>query len=143
VSLQLYELIKDRTDNLPALGLSREVQELVGVSFSLWRAVFLADRAEDETRSEHAATFLAKMLTDNAIAFTQDRENREWTFNYYLDNAFFRLEQLGKDWTGTTALEPPATEVRTRRRRWNFLHNAFKKAVKRLKEKLEEAENSN
>jgi hypothetical protein len=68
---------------------------LVGAAFSLWRAVFLADTFRDEV-SVHGSQeqFLQKVITDNAIGFNDDRQNRCWTVGYYLDNAELRLSQV-------------------------------------------------
>lgn len=72
------------------------------------------------------------MLMDNAITYAQDRDSREWTFNYYLDNARYRLEE---DWPEIDIVKP---ERRTTRNRWDALHNAFAEAVKLFKNEVEE-----
>lgn len=38
------------------------------------------------------------MLTDNAITYQQDRASREWTFNYYVNNARDNLQLLSRYW---------------------------------------------
>ena len=65
---------------------------LMGAAFSLWRAAFLS-HGEHEWPPvlRHAKTFLERLLRDNAIAYTQDQETRDWTAGYYLNNAMFRL----------------------------------------------------
>jgi hypothetical protein len=94
---------------------------LVGASFSLWRASFLADVPEDpefvrETSLAHAAKFLNKVLTDNTFTFAHDQVTNAWTFGYYLNNARFRLTDacqrlktagvaIGED--GLTGLDVP------------------------------------
>ena len=101
VSLQLYEILKSN----PEAGKTREGQHLVAVAFSLWRAAFLADRTGSrQARSKNAEIFLHRMLADNAITY----DSREWTFNYYIDNARYRLEELKDLWPGITkSLRPP------------------------------------
>ena len=48
--------------------------------------------ALDETSmADHADTFLETVIQDNAIAYTQERNSREWTFGYYLNNAAMRM----------------------------------------------------
>ena len=71
------------------------------------------------------------LLTDNAIAFAQDRNAREWTFNYYLDNALFRL----RGFLEKEPLRPPKGE-RTPRNRWDRLQAVFEKAVDQLEAEL-------
>ncbi|MEA2952331.1 MAG: hypothetical protein QOJ96_1851 [Alphaproteobacteria bacterium] len=134
-SLKLYELMKEHKNRIRKLNLSGKVQELVAVSFSLWRAVFLADRTGTiEAKMEGAEVFLAKILTDNAVAFAQDRNAREWTFNYYLDNALFRLENYRK--FGHRNELKPAKGSRTPRKRWDHLQVAFESEVAALGKKL-------
>lgn len=124
-ALKLYELFDSNANELK--GHNKTLQELADVAFSLWRAVFLGDREGTiEAKKSDAKMFLGKMLTDNAIGFAQDRAFREWTFNYYLNNALFRLEKLGE-----TDLELPKGS-RSAQKRWNRLHKAFHKQVREV-----------
>ena len=43
---------------------------------------------------KHAERFLEIVVRDNAINYPQDRETREWTVGYYLNNARFRVVQM-------------------------------------------------
>jgi hypothetical protein len=53
---------------------------LIGAAFSLWRAVFLAETVRDVVEIHRSQeTFLQKVITDNAINFADDRDNRAWT----------------------------------------------------------------
>jgi hypothetical protein len=92
--LGLYGLVRHR----PPPSLDDDTRYLldllIGAAFSLWRAVFLAETVRDVVkihRSQEA--FLQKVITDNAITFADDRDNRHWTVEYYLENAKFRLVQ--------------------------------------------------
>jgi hypothetical protein len=70
---------------------------LIAISFSLWRAVFLADRSNAPAEQlDHAIDFLGALISDNAISYVQDKNAREWTFRYYMNNAHFRLAGLSK-----------------------------------------------
>ncbi len=65
---------------------------LIGAAFSLWRAVFLAETFRDVVQVHQSQeAFLLKVITDNAITFADDKANRRWTVEYYLENAKFRL----------------------------------------------------
>jgi hypothetical protein len=95
-SLALFKLMKKHaaylkkrhTHSLAAIG-------LVAVSFSLWRAVFLADRTDsEEEHFNHALSFLETLIGDNAIGYSHDKHAREWTFNYYTNNALHRLKTI-------------------------------------------------
>jgi hypothetical protein len=89
--LALYEFIRHhppprRTEENYVLGF------LIGAAFSLWRAVFLADTFRDDVAIHTSQEqFLEKVITDNAIGFSDDKQNRHWTVGYYLENAKFRL----------------------------------------------------
>jgi hypothetical protein len=128
-ALKLHGLFGADADQLK--GQNKTLQELAGVAFSLWRAVFLGDRdGTIEAKNFDAKEFLGKMLTDNAIGFAQDRESREWTFNYYLDNALLRLEELGE-----TDLRPPKGS-KSAQNRWERLHIAFDRQVEKVAKKI-------
>ena len=93
--LGLYEFVSNRSAN----SISRVpdqyiLNHLIGAAFSLWRAVFLADTFRDHVsvhRDQRA--FLEKVISDNAITFADDKSNRHWTVDYYLENAKFRIAQ--------------------------------------------------
>jgi hypothetical protein len=143
-SLKLYKLMLDYKEQIRKKSLATDVQDLAAVCFSLWRAVFLADRTgKIQAKMTDAETFVAKMLTDNAIAFAQDRNAREWTFNYYIDNALFRLRDYYENRTAQkgVVLKPPKGS-RTPQERWDYLQAALEKAVSLLEKKLR-TKNSN
>lgn len=74
-------------------------QDLIGAAFSLWRAVFLGNKGGDvEIVFSHAMKFFEGVILDNSISYVQDKNNNEWTFNYYASNARFRLIALHEDW---------------------------------------------
>ena len=111
-------------------------QGLVGVSFSLWRAVFLSDLSDEKSYMDDAEEFLGKLILDNAINYPQDRATREWTFAYYVNNAKYRLQQSARlspeiltearaagDELGTTPLSKP---------HWVYWHLQLKGAVKKF-----------
>lgn len=137
-SLDLYEAFK----SCDGASRSRAGRTLVAVGFSLWRAAFLADRTGKlEARASHAETFLLKMIGDNAINYPQDRESREWTFNYYLDNAYYRLDEISDKWP--EILENGALIPKSKRRgqqRWTCLQQAFSRAVKVFSDKAAQGE---
>ena len=56
--------------------------------------MFVADTFPDDV-SVHGSEeqFLKKVITDNAIGFSDDRQNRHWV-GYYLENAKIRLSQV-------------------------------------------------
>jgi hypothetical protein len=66
---------------------------MVGIGFSLWRAVFQAAQAEEwNTHSERARIFLNEIIRNNAAVYAT--ELNSWSLAYYLGNARFRLIEL-------------------------------------------------
>ena len=73
-------------------------QQLVGIAFSLWRAVFLSDlTGEVVDQLADAEKFLESLIAHNTVLYQTDFANREWSFGYYLDNALYRLSRLPED----------------------------------------------
>jgi hypothetical protein len=68
------------------------LDHLIAAAFSLWRAIFLIERARSEETVHHAQEkFLATVVSANAITFSDDRTNSAWSFTYYLENAKHRI----------------------------------------------------
>jgi hypothetical protein len=63
---------------------------LLGVGFSLWRAVFQAgENLERDRNFEAGRKFLDDIIRNNAAAYRD--ELNSWSLGYYLSNARFRL----------------------------------------------------
>ncbi|MFO3797899.1 MAG: hypothetical protein ACK8QZ_11570 [Anaerolineales bacterium] len=116
---------------------SRAAQDLLAVSFSLWRAAFLADKtAKRVAVFSHGTEFLEKVIEDNAISYVQDRKSNEWTFNYYTRNARAALETLHQYWP-----EQVPTYVgkkRTPIERWDYCQEQLDQAVSSFRKKAED-----
>ena len=93
VLLRLYRFAKDNSEELQSNATARSVFTLlVGAGFSLWRAAFLGDATRKWSSIIADATkLLERLVRDNAVAYPQDREMREWMAGYYLNNALWRL----------------------------------------------------
>ena len=105
---------------------------LVGAAFSLWRAVFLADKRE-ATRTavfDHSIKFLETMILDNAISYATDKRNNEITFNYYSENARLRLIDLTVEWP--KLLEPWEYKLRDPKPRWEYNQRRLNDAIRRF-----------
>ena len=139
-ALKLYTLLCEHSEQMVTPEWSAKAQHLVAACFSLWRAAFLADKGVQRSEVQaHARTFLAKMLVDNAITYPQDRSTRNWTFNYYMNNATNELLILSKDWPDIAALlkKRPKAVATAPQRRWNKTQRAFEKAVDCLEKDLQ------
>jgi hypothetical protein len=64
--------------------------QMMGIAFSLWRAVFLMD-PQKATHWDQAEYFLETLIRENAVSFQTDRKARGWAANYYLNNARRRI----------------------------------------------------
>jgi hypothetical protein len=135
---KLYGLLKQYPNELGAFFF--EVNTLAGVAYSLWRSVFLSDRtSEREVTYENATKFLAEILQNNAIAYSQERNAKNWTFNYYAENARYRLKHF-KDARPDAKLGSLEPQIKlTAKRRWEVLQEAFEKAVDFFEERLKAA----
>lgn len=136
-TLALHELFNDFSDVLKD-EYHYEAQTLAAIAFSLWRAVFLADRTTKiEAKNKGAKDFLERLLVDNSVGFSNDRFSRDWTFLYYLDNAEFRLLGLLEDRGAKVPPRPPKGK-RTARNRWDFLQSIYAGEVEWLFKVLDE-----
>ncbi len=78
--------------NLPALSATLII---IGAAFSLWRDVFLGDASlSTDAVARSAEKFLQTLIADNAIGYPQDRQMRDWSFGYYVNNAALRVGEL-------------------------------------------------
>jgi len=93
VLLRLHRFAKENSERLQCDPTGRSVFALlVGASFSLWRAAFLSDASRKwSTTINDATVLLERLVRDNAVAYPQDRETREWMSGYYLNSAQWRL----------------------------------------------------
>jgi hypothetical protein len=136
-ALELFKLFESYPNRAKSKTFNKTSQILVAVCFSLWRAAFLADKTGmRHAVFEDARAFLAKMLTDNAITYPQDRSAREWTFNYYMNNAKDGLLDLSNQWEEVKSVLSAHKKVRkgttSSQRRWDRHQHAFEIAVKSL-----------
>ncbi len=99
IQLLAYELLRLMHANHgghASVGMTHNTYDiLVGATFSLWRAIFLADGiSEWDSVLTNAETFLEKLVRDNAIGYLDDWKSKDWSFMYYLNNARSRLKEL-------------------------------------------------
>lgn len=84
---------------------------LLGATFSLWRAVFYAERIDVQrnvsTLNTHAEFFLRRLVEDNQIHYSDEKTSRSWSSGYYLNNAIYRLCELENNF-GEVSREPNA-----------------------------------
>jgi len=98
-ALELFKLFERHLADIKKnTELSRAIIPLVAVTFSLWRAVFLAEKKNDTPDAQimDAFQFLEVLIADNAISYPQDKRSREWTFRYYINNAHLRFEGISR-----------------------------------------------
>ncbi|MDF0645519.1 MAG: hypothetical protein P0111_15920 [Nitrospira sp.] len=123
------------------------LQLLVGATFSLWRAAFLAESPRDwQEHASHAKKFLSIVVKDNAITYSQEREARFWTVGYYLNNAFLRLEMAYRALDHHTALREEVTDFLKRqmvlaefstdpRKPWDLAQSVTRELLKEVRQR--------
>jgi hypothetical protein len=127
-ALRLLTLFEKYDSKWKTKKFSRAAQDLIAVSFSLWRAAFLADKTSKRSEVfEHGRTFLEKIIEDNAISYPQDKHSREWTFNYYTRNARSSLQQLAQFWKD--AAPEYEGKKRTPADRWDYCQSLLDQIV--------------
>ncbi len=134
-SFRLAVLFADHSKVWQTKSYSRAAQDLTAVSFSLWRAAFLADKTGKRVAVfAEARKFLERVIEDNAISYPNDKAGREWTFNYYTGNARAGLESLHEKWSGLV----PAYIRKTRNstERWDHCQDLFEAAVDGFEKQL-------
>jgi len=98
--LELYEFVRANTPDELRITSSGKydfvkpmlLDHLIAAGFSLWRAIFLSESDRDFIAIHRSQEkFLESVLTNNAITFADDKNNRAWTVSYYLENAKHRL----------------------------------------------------
>lgn len=144
VTLKLFLVIKDNEEKLKEnWELANSAQSMAAVCFSLWRAVFLSDVLDDDPYSfdqtvSAAKDFLGNLILHNTVAYTHDRNTRDWSFIYYVNNAKSRLTMLSdghpdilpKSFVDTGDGFNKAKDF------WTFHHNAAEVAVRNLEATL-------
>ncbi|MES2473311.1 MAG: hypothetical protein V4601_10795, partial [Pseudomonadota bacterium] len=133
-SLKLFKILKASERHIKrSASLTDLCNGLIAISFSLWRAAFLARSAgEHEDRFDHALHFLGTLICDNAIAYTQDKNSHEWTVWYYLSNSGFRLENLAEAFDGLIPNYTEGDYNSTARQSWEICRENLETAVKNL-----------
>jgi len=142
ISLKLFLIMKNNTEVIKSqFHLIDIAQSLAGACFSLWRAVFLSDVSETSDMSEtvdDATAFLGGLILHNMVAYPQDRNARDWSFLYYVNNARYRLESISKSYkqvlphkfvSETVGFESPKDC-------WSYYQDALEVAVRNFENAL-------
>ncbi len=146
-ALRVLIVLKDKREGFASIPEIRSVLGLmVGTVYSLWRAVFLTNAIRDWTTILGSGEkFLQTLIADNAIAYTQERDNRNWTVGFYINNAKYRiLEIYRRDLISRVELEAeiPISSLDISvsdidiKERWELLIRALNIVVTTLEEKL-------
>jgi hypothetical protein len=135
-TLELFVILTENDNVISKNVLSANVsQELAGIAFSLWRAVFLSDlTGELDDQLLDVASFLGNLISNNSIGYSQDRGAREWTFQYYLTDARLRLQALAgqpPDIFEPSEMYEPAG---TAKEDWEISQNVLETAIRRFGE---------
>ena len=148
VTLKLFLIIKDNEETLKKnWDLANFAQAMAAVCFSLWRAVFLSDVSPDEYSLDEtvaaAKDFLGNLILHNTVAYTHDRNTRDWSFIYYVNNARSRLKLLSEELPDLLpqSFVGPADAIAEAKDYWTYHHNASEVAVRNLEGALRKISN--
>ena len=137
-SLSLFELLNRHPKRWQQDAYYDAALQMSGAAFSLWRAVFLADK-EKRTREavlQHSMDFLEAVILDNAISYLQDKKTNEWTFNYYVGNARLRLIKLSNDWHKLGVVPEWESKTRPPKSRWVYAHEFLCEAIEGFEQRM-------
>ena len=137
-TLELYRIIHGNERKLNGNAELHEAsQELTGVAFSLWRAVFLSDTSDDfEDQLADVKTFLVSLISDNSILYATDKNSRSWSFRYYLNNATYRLRTSSESRLSLVDYSDLVKPFGSEKDEWFGAHSIFEKAITRFEEAL-------
>lgn len=138
-TLELYKLISGSEHKLNSnVELQEAAQDLMGVAFSLWRAVFLSDTSgEYDDQLADLKKFLISLISDNTVLYVTDKNARNWSFRYYLDNAFHRLHKLSASKLRLVDNFDVLKAVDTDKDKWRNAQSVLDKAIARFGAALE------
>lgn len=133
-TLLLYSIIHRSEHTLNGnVELQEAAQELTGVAFSLWRAVFLSDTSgEYEDQLADVKKFLVSLISDNTVLYVTDKNARNWSFRYYLDNAVHRLRKLSSGRLSLVNSADLAKAADTEKDEWLDAQSILDKAIDRF-----------
>jgi hypothetical protein len=134
-AIKLFRLLTTYGDAIKQGEYELFAQSLVGITFSLWRAAFLADRVgTKEAGLKSAIEFLNTVIEDNAITYAQDKLQKEWTFNYYTHNVRYTLLFWHKKWPQLVPEWQYA--ARNGKQRWRYAQKLLMATVDQFDETL-------
>ena len=135
----LYRILKENEAVLNrSVKLQGAAQTLTGVAFSLWRSVFLSDVSEDaDHQYADLNKFLVSLIADNIVLYQTDKNSRNWSFRYYLDNAEFRLGSMSSLSSDIIPLIEKAAG--SEKERWHNAQMALECAIAGFKEAVSAA----
>lgn len=135
-SQRLLSLFVKHEEKWKTKKFSKAAQDLTGAAFSLWRAAFLAEKTGSRAQVFlHGREFLQRVIDENAISFANDKNSREWTFNYYTRNARSALQILHDYWP----IEVPeyVGKKRNAAARWEYCQELLDQAVAGFEQRLQ------
>jgi len=93
--MALYDLARSGGVS-PTSPRGESLSLLLGVAFSLWRAVSLADTPNRRWPDalENSQAFLDAMASTKTIGLGLEYQLQEWASGYYLNNAKLRFEEI-------------------------------------------------
>jgi hypothetical protein len=133
-TLELYRIIHDNSRTLNKNAeLQQAAQKLTSIAFSLWRAVFLSDTTgEFEDEWADLNKFLVSLISDNTVLYVTDKNARNWSFHYYLENADQRLLELSKSRLALVDSREADAAADTDKDAWLQAQALLEKAIDRL-----------
>jgi hypothetical protein len=98
ILFELLKLVHEKDSKIKNKLKYRAIfQLLTGCAFSLWRAVFLAENAiRTIPAMEGAKMLLEKVVADNIIGYSDEKNANSWTAGFYVSHIQYRMYHLHK-----------------------------------------------
>jgi hypothetical protein len=130
-----------------------QIVRMTQTAFSLWRSAFLTNVRNNENEIlQKSKENLERILTTNAIGFSDEFGNRDLTVAYYNNNAKYRLErecdyhpELKNEGEFKELLEireDDDTKRRSQKKIWNICYHALNKCLSKFEDRVKQQHNS-
>ncbi|MCF4130315.1 hypothetical protein [Methylobacterium sp. SyP6R] len=107
------------------------------MAFSLWRAVFLSDTTEEfKNKFADLNKFLISLISDNTVLYITDKNSRNWSFHYYLENANSRLRKIADGDLQLVDKKELDTPTKSDKEEWISAQKTLDLAIERLASNL-------
>jgi hypothetical protein len=107
IQFKLLKLVTEKQEELRSNETHNLIfQLMLGIAFSLWRAVFLGgEPLEPVAALADAKVFVKNVVSDNAIGYAQEQLSKRWVSGFYASHIQYRMFHLNDQYAETLKVE--------------------------------------